>query len=409
MVLALVCGSAVAGDETEQEKKPTFKISADYMIRGEVRDQADFESDDEDDPAFVGQRVKLKVAGTLLDARYVIQVYDGREWGSERKSGSVEQIALLQGYVELGKSYALRIGRQEITWGKKRFIGSTGWGYKNLAAYDGLRFLKDAGAGSWDIFAVKVAEGKTDLDDDTNLLGLTYTWKGSDRFKPSLYVLYKSLGNDSTTPEDERISMPMPGTMGVWDVAPSLKLDWELAMQTGTHSGMDHSAAYTHVGLRYTLPSDRYWIGLAYNYASGDDDPNDDESKTLDKLYGINHSHYGYIDYQDPQNMKNIRFTAGVKVNQKLSIQLDYHTFELAEASDRWYSRKAAVKLQDLTGTAGVDVGSEIDVTFKVKLPHKLNLEVGLSKYFAGDFVKRTLDGQLTDSQWGYVQLKRSF
>jgi hypothetical protein len=409
MLLALVCGVAGAEDEPEKEKKATFKISVDYMIRGEVRDQADFDSDAEDDESFVGQRTKLKVAGTLADARYVVQVYDGREWGSERTSGSVEQISLLQGYVELGKKYALRIGRQEITWGKKRFIGSTGWGYKNLAAYDGLRLLTDTGSGSWDVFAVKVAEGKTAADDDTNLLGVSYTWKGSDRFKPSLYVLYKSLDNDSSTPEDERISMPMPGTMGIWQIADSLKLDWELAMQTGTHGGIDHSAAYAHVGLRYTVSSERYWFGVAYNYASGDDDPNDDKSKTLDKLYGINHSHYGYIDYQNPQNMRNLRLTAGTKVNPKLSIQLDYHSFELAEASDRWYSRKAAVDLQDPTGAAGSDVGSEIDVVFKIKLPYQLNLDVGLSKYFVGDFVERTLGGQLTDSQWGYVQLKRSF
>jgi hypothetical protein len=263
---------------------------------------------------------------------------------------------------------------------------------------------------AFDLFAVKVAEGSKGQPDDTNLLGASYTWKGSKRFEPGVYVLFNHENDDPNAPGDDATSMPIAGTIGSLKVVSGLSLDYELIFQGGTRAGVDHRASLYHVGAKFTQPgAKRYWIGAEYNLASGDADPGDGESNTFDKLYGINHSHYGYIDYQDPRNMKNLKLTLGGKLSSKLTLQLDYHTFELAEAADRWYSRSAGVTLHDPTGAAGTDVGSEVDLKLKIDLPTMFGLEFGYSRYFAGEFVETLQGAGLPDSNWAYAQLKAKF
>ncbi len=413
-------GTDDAGPEAGQEAantakagekpKPGLEISGELKIRLEARRNADFDAAAGEPQDFGGQLVRLKFAGSIKDIKYVVEMMDGRELGAERQTGTAETTSLLQGYIELGDRYSLRLGRQEITLGKKRQIGTTGWGYKNLAAYDGLRLLTDVCGNAFDLFAVKIAEGATGQRDDTDLLGASYTWKGSKRWVPGLYVLFNHQDDDPDTPGDDATRMPIAGAIGSLNVFSGFSLDYELILQRGRRAGVDHRASLYHVGAKFTQPgAKRYWVGAAYNLASGDADPEDGVSNTFDKLYGINHSHYGYIDYQDPRNMKNLRLTLGGKLSSKLTLQLDYHTFELAEAADGWYSRKAGVTLSDPTGAAGKDVGSEVDVTVKIDLPTMFALELGYSRFLAGEFVETLQGTAVPDSNWAYAQLKAKF
>ncbi len=73
------------------------------------------------------------------------------------------------------------------------------------------------------------------------------------------------------------------------------------------------------------------------------------------------------------------------------------------------HKQSDTISNRDPTGAAGNDVGSEIDIKCKVKLPYKLGLELGAAHFFAGDFVKNLMGSDATDSNWAYVQLKRSF
>ena len=67
-------------------------------------------------------------------------------------------MSLIEGYLQVGHGFDFRIGRQEITVGEKRLVGSSGWDHKNLAAYDGLRFMTRVSHSALDLFAVEVAE-----------------------------------------------------------------------------------------------------------------------------------------------------------------------------------------------------------------------------------------------------------
>jgi hypothetical protein len=255
-----------------------------------------------------------------------------------------------------------------------------------------------------------VAEGATTVSDDTNLLGASYSLKLTSWWKPEVYLLWKIEDDDVETPERDSTSMPIAGAYGQIGPLAGLAFDYEAVYQGGTREGLTHTASLLHAALTYTEPSHgRFWAGLELNRASGDGDPTDDRSRGFDKLYGINHAHYGTIDYQDPRNMRDLRFSAGIKPASWAKLYADYHVFGLLDSKDAWYSGNAKVSLHDETGAAGRDVGSELDLLLKVDLPTRQKLEVGFSSFFPGSFVERTNDGHASTSSWAYVQLRTSF
>lgn len=389
------------------DKRPVLKISGELKQRGEVRRDHDFGTGEVGDPAFVGQLIRLKFAGEVAGVGYTVELTDGREFGAERKSATAQSIGLVQGYLEYGERVRLRLGRQEITLGQKRLIGSSGWAYRELAAYDGIRLQSTLGRNAIDAFAVTVAEGEMSVRDDSSLAGLSYTWNGG-RLQPGVYVLFHH--EDSLEGWSGSTDMPIGGINGSVQVVSGLVLDYELIFQGGRRRGVEHRASLYHAGVKYTEPAKkRYWIAVEYNVASGDGDPTDDVSNTFDKLYSINHGSYGYIDYQDPRNMRNLRVTVGGKLAPRLTAQVDYHNFRLDQARDGWYSRQAGVSLEDPTGEAGTDVGSEIDVTAKVDVLRSLALEAGYCRFFSGAFVETLLGGSSPQPDFGYLQLRFKF
>lgn len=392
-----------AGGET-----PGLQISGELKQRGEARRHNDFGEGQLEDPRFVGQLIRLKLTGAAGDFGYTVEFSDGREFGAERSTGTAQATSLLQGYLELGQRVKVRLGRQEITLGRKRLIGASGWAYRGHAAYDGVRAQAEIGSSAFDAFLVKVAEGGTTARDDTGLAAFSYSWKGSRVWQPGLYVLYSR--EDALDGWVGATDMPIGGTLGTFDLTPGLRLDYEVIFQGGTRRGLKHRASLYHASLKYTEPGEkRYWLAVEYNLASGDDDPTDDVSRTFDKLYSINHGKYGYIDYQDPRNMRNLRLTLGGKLAARLGAQIDYHRFSLDQAKDRWYSRRAATSLHDPTGAAGTDVGSEIDATLEIEVREEVGLELGYSRFFSGDFVETLLGGPVPEPDFGYIQLRVRF
>ena len=190
-------------------------------------------------------------------------------------------------------------------------------------------------------------------------------------------------------------------------------LDGEVAGQFGDFGGMDHQAYAVHAGGGYTFDSEcNTRLGLAYNFASGDDDPTDGDHETFDNLFPTNHAHYGYMDFFSWQNMHNLEGTINSTIKEKVAIRLAYQGFWLAEEdSDAWYN----AGLGTVRPAAGTDVdpyvGSEIDVTAKYTVPllndTKLALLAGYSHFFTGDYVDDT--GSNEDADFVFLQGRVAF
>jgi hypothetical protein len=413
LLLALTSPVWADGDpakKADEDQAEALKISGEIKVRGEARRDASFGAGSSATGDFVGQLTRVSFAGEVKGARYRIEVIDGRDWGTERKTGTATSTALHQGYLEVGRRVTLRLGRQEVTWGQKRLIGSSGWAYKDLAAYDGARLLSSIGRGQVDAFALKIVEGAAAEADDTSLYGLAYTLKLAPWARPGFYALLQTVDDNPAVEGNDRTTMPIVGMIGTLGPGAGVTLDYEAIYEGGKRKGRDHSAYFAHAGLLYKeRTKGRYWLGAEYNLASGDKDPTDADGGTFDKLYSINHSHYGIMDYQDPQNMRDIRLTAGARLASWASLECDYHKLGLVQAKDAWYSRSADVDLRDATGASGKDVGWEVDVVAKIDLPMSQKLEIGLASFSPGTFVRQTNGGHAESSQWGYVQVKAVF
>jgi Alginate export len=61
----------------------------------------------------------------------------------------------------------------------------------------------------------------------------------------------------------------------------------------------------------------------------------------------------------------------------------------------------------DPTGNSGTDVGDEVDLTYRFDWREKAKVEVGLSRFWPGQFAENTRGGDPSD--WGYVQLTWGF
>ncbi|MDN5870588.1 MAG: alginate export family protein [Nitrococcus sp.] len=179
---------------------------------------------------------------------------------------------------------------------------------------------------------------------------------------------------------------------GAWD------FEIEAAVQVGKSrstaspantADLDHRAGFIHAQVARTLDSP--WsprFVLEYDYASGDEDPNDGENNRFDSLFGAIRSDFGPTGIYGALTRANIS-SPGARIQVKPRPILDafvgYRAVWLA--SDRDALPSAGV--QDPTGRSGSFVGHQVEARVRADiLPGNLRLELGGAYLFDGEFLK---------------------
>ncbi len=156
-------------------------------------------------------------------------------------------------------------------------------------------------------------------------------------------------------------------------------------------------------------------LGLEYDYATGDDDPNDNDFESFQNLFPSNHGKYGFMDEFSWRNIHDARFQFNVKPIKKLDLEFDYHAFWLADTHDFWYRSNGISTLRTRTPD-GRDVrtigarnfaGQEIDLTATYECTKNVKVQVGYSHFFAGDYLRDT--GPDSDADFGYLMTTFNF
>ena len=343
---------------------------------------------------------------------------------------------LHQGYITVGNGSEFpltgKVGRQELAYGDERLVGASDWG--NLGRVFDAAKLRFEQKSLWvDAFVGRVVLPNDDQFNQPNY----YDWfsgaYASTKLVPNqvtdLYFLARNVQRESageittTTPNGAATARDiytiglrvksLPNTLKGFDYS------GEFAGQFGNFAGsadgprLDHRAFAAHVGGGYTLSdcSTQPRLGLEYNFASGDSDPNDDQHGTFENLFPTNHRFYGYMDFFSWQNIHDVRLNAALKPLTKLTLTLDYHLFWLADTQDYFYQVNGAPRRTGGYGInpqAGNYVGSEIDVIATYAVTKFASLQAGYGHFFAGDYVDDTLtDPQ--DANFAYVQAVLNF
>ncbi len=371
--------------------------------------------------------------------RVFIQLQDARVFGAEgttlgfANAYSENSIFdLHQGYFDLKNLFDLpltvRVGRQEIIWGDHRVIGNFVW--NNVGrSFDGGRVMWDTDDIHAEAFAAKVNESGFVSDSDQNVYASLVGFK---KLVPGalLELMYIQKNDQNNTTNNATINgfSPSPsGAVEIHDVGaritgkvPNLEaIDYtaESHGQFGDY-GNQTQRAWAFAGVVGYTFKDLAWtprFGVEYDYASGDHNPNDNTHTTFDNLYPTNHWNmiYGSANMIGWQNMHDARANIKVMPTSKLTTQVDYHYFWLANRADGWYMASGALALPrpGVGGSFTPDSNSladEIDLTVSYKLYKNVDILAGYSFFDPNAWITQAT-GQDYATQWGYIQTTVTF
>ena len=265
------------------------------------------------------------------------------------------------------------------------------------------------------------------------LFGIYATYKGIPNNVFDLYSInltdkrheITSVTDKNTTYENlKRYTI---GTRGEGKIASTnFGYGYEIAYQFGDRDAVntvtkaersqDIRAYAAHADVNYAFKGifSQPVIMFEYNYASGDDDPADGTSKTLEPLFQSTHGPYGLIDFFKWQNMEEFAlFLDFTPIKARMKGSLQYHRYYLAETKDAWYSTGGKKTRYDKSGRASDYVGDEVDLVLSYKVSSFLDIEGGYAHFFSGEYVRDTATGTAKgadkDADWFYLQTVITF
>jgi len=405
------------------------------------------------DDDYVLNRVNLTAdADVNKHLRMFIDLQDSRAFGAS--GGTVgnanfadgnfgnNRIDLHQGYADIRNLFdyplTIRLGRQEIIWGDHRLIGNFIW--SNIGrTFDGARVMWDTDDIHAEAIGITVDEDGFDgtgltSDDDSDesiygamlgfkrlvpkgLLEFFYIQKNNqdDENNDAVQDGFDTLG-DSDNVVVHNIGYQLQGKLGIDD-----QIDYQTQghYQIGDFGKEDHEAWAFFALAGYTCKETPWTprFGVEYDYASGDDDPDDGDHETFENLYPTNHwkGNYGFMDRQSWQNIHDFRTNITVHPTKKLMVRLDYHYFILDEEADGWYGAPGSPALavdRASYDDFDDDLAQEVDLTLKYQLYDNVSILAGYSYYKPEDWIEDAEDAGFTnapDTHWMYLQTTVTF
>ena len=174
---------------------------------------------------------------------------------------------------------------------------------------------------------------------------------------------------------------------------------------------LDHFAHFQHLGLGYSFAA--AWsprLIVQYDYASGDDDPDDGDNERFDTLFGARRFDLGPTGIYGPFVRGNLS-TPGVRLTlqptPRMTSFVAFRAYWLASDRDAW----VAAALRDRSGQSGSFIGHQVEARFRWDIaPGNLRLEAGVAHLFAGEFMgdAPTAAGQ-GDATYLYTQATIAF
>tara|TARA_R110002049_G_scaffold4601_5_gene32394 strand:- start:550913 stop:552448 length:1536 start_codon:yes stop_codon:yes gene_type:complete len=291
----------------------------------------------------------------------------------------------------------IRGGRQEMYYGSQRLVASRPWRNTPLT-HDGFRMWWKDGDHRWDTFWVRPINPSQHLPEDHNFdhpdqsrqfYGSFFETKNKQR---TLNLFYFGLT------EQDNIVPAFDGTLGGFDLhtvgsriladQSDTMIELEGGYQFGKFTGSQQSAGYFTAGIgrrMNRLPlSPTVW--LYYDWASGDNDLGDDIHATFYHLEPRGHYYLGWADLTGRRNIQDLNLQTAFDVTDRVVGQIQLHNFWLANRNDALYSPGGSPIFHDPSGSAGKELGHELDLQLRWTITPRAHLLVGYSYLWAGDY-----------------------
>ena len=398
-------------------------------------------NDDITSQAWYSQRTRVNVDATLsggVRAFVELQAYDfwgdiddGDSAGSESSTeAGNDVVALYQAYIDMNNvadyPVMVRIGRQELSYGREFMIGNNddGANFSGLS-FDAIKLVYTDEDFQVDAWASKLRDLNTALapalvqDDDTDFYGVYATYSGFENTVIDGYGLL--VRNGLSGGDVDYLYTIGARAAGTWDVMGALPglLDYnaEFAYQFGdTNAGGDYEAWALNAMAGYTF-TDVQWtprLEAEYAYFSGDDDVLDTDTESFSRLFSD--VHYGDLELGGTldaatTNMHIIRIGGSAVPVEKLTVSADFLIFLLAEEDGLGITFGNAQVGNVILGplnAAGDDdsVGYELDLAASYQYTEDLNLTVGWAHLFVDDAMENAFGGGTNDDDIDYLYVQ---
>jgi len=342
----------------------------------------------------------IRFFAELMDAR--IHLTDN---GSTIPSGEVDKTDILQLYAGLGSSNLLgsgmpaelSVGRFTLDFGSRRLIRRGN--FRNApAAFTGLHVAVGGPSLFLRTFVVQPVfqfANKGDTEEHGSLFWGGYL--GQRRlpwFHTDLYVYFLNESDRLPNTSSRRRHFQTPG-MRVYKPSAAGQVDYEietiwqfgrLADAVGSARMIHHLAHYQHVELGYMF--DVPWtprVLVQYDYASGDNDPNDNRDERFDSLFGGVSFDLNPGGTWGPFRRSNINspgYRLYVTPRPNVSFFVAHRVFWLAQARDQW----VGTSLRDSSGQSGNFLGHHFEARGHWIATNNVVFESGLAYLLKGSF-----------------------
>jgi hypothetical protein len=438
----------------DEKPKPMFgnydsvwgKAYLQYRVRPEWRNNSDFNSDQDDQFYKIGQRARIGLGLNYRDwLKVFVQVQDTRTFGTENTSISNPRLDgntdLHQAWTEISfakQILAFKIGRQQLVYGDQRLIGHLEW-LDQGRVFDAIVFKVKWNYGQLDLFGSVFTP-----QNDGNLRAGATTFSGlyntmhflNKAIVWDVYLLGLIDTNEARTPgktEDDDVPEDDPAydpgndpnkvSREIGTVGTRLRYNHKI-IQTGFEAAaqfgyadqenkIDQVAGAVHVDIKAVIPVfSSPFIALEFNWASGDEDPNDSQSNKFNNLFPTNHLFYGYMDKSSWTNTLNWAIRTGFKPARYFAMTLDYWFIAKANSADYWYDATAVsqvVPSEDKTDPSTMTdetlMGHELDLLLKFPIVQYFNIITG------GGILIPTYSkaGNQDVQSWAYVMITANY
>ncbi len=310
--------------------------------------------------------------------------------------------------------FTVRVGRQELQYGAQRFVSPLGWAFVRRR-FDAVKLMWTEKDWSMDVWYAKPVvvkrEQLDDWDERHDFYGGYFTYNGIPNHGIDLFFFATDNTNNRANPngnvgDESRFTLGSRfwGKTGPWDY------EAEIAGQWGRWAGDTIQAWSWSVVSGYTFKNVAWKprIGVGFDWASGDEDSRDGKVGTFNQLFPLGHAYLGYLDLIGRQNITtaNVQLSAW-PIEKKVKASIGYLAFWLNADEDALYNAGGKPGRRDPTGSAGVEVGHEVDVTVVWKINVHQSLLLGYSHFWDDNFIINS--GKSEDPDLFYVQYKFQF
>jgi hypothetical protein len=320
----------------------------------------------------------------------------------------------LENVLGTGLRTDFHFGRMTMDLGKRRLVARNEF-RNTIQAFDGFHWQIGADK-LWRIraFVVEpVVIQPERLDEINNKLFFWGTYFESRHFPWFQFDAYYLGLNDQRGAAANRRTLSTYGLRLFKEpVASQMDYEIESGYQTGSGGTSDHSAHFQHFegGYMFDAPWTPRFL-VQYDYASGDDDPTDNENSTFDRLFGARRFEFMPTGIFGPFFRSNINSPGWrlIAVPTKgLTLQVKHRFWYLAQAEDQF----AGSGLRDVTGRSGSYLGHDVELRAQWAVTENLSFDVGYDHWFKGAYfdspaiLAQMPQGGNKDTDYFYAQIQ---